>query len=180
VLAIRLHTPRLELVAPPYEIARLELDDLPQFEAAMSARLAQGWPPPLMNRETQLRFLSYLQADPDASPWEAWYFILEAERLVVGSGGFKGRPDEQGIAEVGYSMVDAYQGRGLCTEGVGALITWAFSNPDVNQINAETFPDNVASLRVMEKNGLSFRGDGSEPGTVLYAITRENYNRPSN
>jgi RimJ/RimL family protein N-acetyltransferase len=171
----RLQTARLELVAPPYEVARSELDDLPQFEAAMNARLAPGWPPPLLNRERQLKFLSYLETDPEATPWEAWCFILRDERLVVGNGGFKGRPDAQGVVEVGYSMVDTHQGLGLCTEAVGALIAWAFSNESVQRVDAETFPDNRASLRVMEKNGLIYLGEGEEQNTVRYALTRQRF-----
>ena len=101
-----------------------------------------------------------------------WYWVQldGGERVAIGNGGFKGRPDADGMVEVGYSVMDAYQRRGLCTEAVGALIAWAFSHPEVARVVAETNPDNIASIRVMEKNGLTFTGE-TDAGEVRYAIT---------
>ena len=143
------------------------------------ARLAEGWPPPLLTRRLQETFLGYVRDDPGAIGWRAWYLALAEERIVIGSGGFKGRPDADGMVEVGYSVMHAYQRRGYCTEAIGALIAWAFSHAEVSTVRAETDAVNIASQRVMQKNGLRLVGDGSGPGEVRYAITREEFERPS-
>ena len=46
----------------------------------------------------------------------------KGERRVVGSVVFHGRPDEDGIAEVGYGVERASQGRGYATEGTRAAV----------------------------------------------------------
>ncbi|MBR8839229.1 MAG: GNAT family N-acetyltransferase [Stigonema ocellatum SAG 48.90 = DSM 106950] len=68
--------------------------------------------------------------------------------------------------------LDDYQGKGYTTEAVGGLLSWAFEQPQVMSVIAETFPNNAASIRVMEKNGMVLLGNGNEEGTVRYGIVR--------
>lgn len=56
-------------------------------------------------------------------------------------------------------------------------IAHAFTRPDVAQIIAHTYPHLRASIGVMEKCGMRFVGAGQTPGTVRYAITREQWRR---
>jgi RimJ/RimL family protein N-acetyltransferase len=42
-------------------------------------------------------------------------------------------------------------------------------------VTAETFPDHIASIRVMEKNNMVLLGAGSETETIKYGITRDQY-----
>ncbi|GAB3642238.1 hypothetical protein GCM10027423_28740 [Spirosoma arcticum] len=39
---------------------------------------------------------------PDESPWWLYLFVHPADQVLVGMGGYKGPPDEQGIVEIGY------------------------------------------------------------------------------
>jgi ribosomal-protein-alanine N-acetyltransferase len=96
---------------------------------------------------------------------------------LLGSAGFKGIPDN-GLVEIGYSMLEEHQRNGYCTEAVHALIGWAFRYPDVNKVIAHTLPDLLPSIRVMEKCGLVFVGNGPvEDGmqTIRYELTRERF-----
>ena len=49
----------------------------------------------------------------------------------MGIGGFKGEslPGEA-MAEIGYSVMPAYQRLGFASEAVAGLIGWAFSHPE--------------------------------------------------
>jgi [ribosomal protein S5]-alanine N-acetyltransferase len=80
--------------------------------------------------------------------------------------------------EIGYSMLEEHQGNGYCTEAVLALIGWAFRHPEVNIVIAHTLPGLASSIRVMEKCGLVFAGNGPfEDGvqTIRYELTRERF-----
>ena len=69
--------------------------------------------------------------------------------------------------------METYQRNGYASEAVQSLVEWAFNVGDVNCIIAETFPDLRASIRVLEKNGFRFIGQGWEEGINLYELRRK-------
>ncbi|MBN1853030.1 MAG: GNAT family N-acetyltransferase [Pirellulales bacterium] len=171
----RLDTKRLSLVAGTAELGRAELDGIAKFALKLGARVPQEWPPPLNDAGSMTWFTEYLETHPDAVGWTAWYFLLkepDGEYTAIGGGGFKGAPDSTGTVEIGYSILENYQCQGFASEGVHALIEWAFSHADVHRIIAQTFPDSRPSIRVLEKQGFLLIGDGFEDGAILYQLDR--------
>ena len=117
--------------------------------------------------------LELLSADPEASGWAAWYFILEGrERVVIGCGGFRGRPSPDGTVEIGYSILERHQRQGLAPEAVRSLVAWAFSHPEVKRVVAHTLPELRPSIRVLEACGFEFVGPGEEAGTIFFVHPR--------
>jgi RimJ/RimL family protein N-acetyltransferase len=89
--------------------------------------------------------------------------------LVVGGIGLFG-PPEDGQVEIGYGIVESRRGRGYATEAARALIEAALSLPGVTEVVAGVDPGNPASVRVLEKAGLTFPShDGEE---TRYAVSR--------
>ena len=91
--------------------------------------------------------------------WE-WYAIWIIELIDgthIGDFCFKGL-GSIGVAEIGYGILEEYQGQGYATEAVKAALRWAFQNPNVTAIEAETDADNAASKRVLEKCGFLANG----------------------
>ncbi len=82
-----------------------------------------------------------------------WTIIHKEKNCLVGDLCFVGEPDYYGRVELGYGTYDQHQGNGYMTEAVGALISWAFLQPDVKSVVASTDKTNVPSFRVLEKNG---------------------------
>ena len=64
------------------------------------------------------------------------------------------------------------QGQGYATEATRALVTRAFADPRVTRVQAETYPDRVPSIRVLENAGFSAVPTSSEPGVLRYEIAR--------
>lgn len=56
-------------------------------------------------------------------------------------------------ATLGYWVDEARRGRGLATRAVAAIVELAFGELDLHRLEAATLVDNVASQRVLEKNG---------------------------
>jgi ribosomal-protein-alanine N-acetyltransferase len=54
---------------------------------------------------------------------------------------------------IGYWVDGRRNGRGLATEAVGEIVSYAFGALDLHRVEAATLVDNVASQRVLEKNG---------------------------
>jgi len=82
-----------------------------------------------------------------------WTMILRAENRMVGDLCFKGKPNAAGEIEIGYGTYEADWSKGYMTEAVGAMIQWAATQPKVKFITAETEKTNLASFKVLEKNG---------------------------
>ncbi len=73
------------------------------------------------------------------------------------------RPPESGELHIGYGVAPSREGRGMATAAVAELLDWARSDPRVKSVSAETAVDNVASQRVLERNGFSPTGRRSDP-----------------
>ena len=170
-----LETPRLVLRAATVDLARAELAGADAFARALGGHVPPGWPPPLNDEASMRWILEMLEADPHCEGWTAWYFLLrnaDGPPIAIGTGGFKGRPDADGTAEIGYSVMETHHRRGIAPEAVGALVTWAFSRDEVTRVIAHTLPDGRASMRVLEKNGFALVGPGLEEGCVLFERRR--------
>ncbi len=157
------------LVACPLEVAQALLRDLPTAERLLGAELPAGWPHPAL-REVLPLYIQELLHDPAALGWGIWIIIDREENVVVGDTGFKGRPDRDGTVEIGYGIAPAYRGRGYATEAVHALVRWAYAQPEVKRVVAESAPDNAASIRVLGKAG--FRPTGVSEGLLRWEHSR--------
>ena len=70
----------------------------------------------------------------------------------VGDLCFKGLP-ENGQPEIGYGLLPEYEHQGYATEAVRAACRWAFEQPGVTAVEAETAPDHAASQAVLHRVG---------------------------
>ena len=61
-------------------------------------------------------------------------------------------------AEIGYSVLPAFQRHGYASEAARALVAWGFTQPGIRRIVANCRADNAASIRVLEKAGLRLTG----------------------
>jgi RimJ/RimL family protein N-acetyltransferase len=81
-------------------------------------------------------------------------------------------PPREGEAAIGYAVLPQFQGRGLATEMVGALVGWALDHPEVVCVVAETEKDNPASAHVLGRLGFKAAGAASVPGGTRYSLAR--------
>jgi RimJ/RimL family protein N-acetyltransferase len=163
----------MTLVAATSELMTADLAGSKAFSEAIGAEVPENWPPELYESTAMRAALAQLQ-DPAEQGWSVWYLLSRKPEApqVMGICGFKGMPDEAGSVEIGYSVLSQFRVQGYATEAVARLIVWAFSHQNVNEVTAETLPHLQQSIRVMEKNGLSFAGPGSEYGVVKYVLQK--------
>ena len=161
----------MTLVAATSDLMAADLAGREAFSDAIGADVPENWPPQLYESTAMRAALAQLQ-DPAEQGWSVWYLLSRKPEApqVMGICGFKGMPDEAGSVEIGYSVLSQFRVLGYATEAVARLIVWAFSHQNVAEVTAETLPHLQQSIRVMEKNGLSFAGPGSEHGVVKYVL----------
>jgi [ribosomal protein S5]-alanine N-acetyltransferase len=137
--------------------------------AVVAGRRLPGWAPDFPSEGDQV-IAGMLERDGvPVDPAFGQRLVVERETgLVVGGIGLFG-PPEDGQVEFGYGIVESHRGRGYATEAARALVEVALGLPGVTEIVAGVDPANPASVRVLEKAGLSFRSqDGDE---AQYSIT---------
>ncbi len=166
-----LRTARLELLLGTPEVFGLDLEDRTGLAACLDARVPPAWPPEFLDAKTIREFIT-LSSDPEKG-FCGFYWVLneEGERILVGNGGLLRESQERMM--IGYALLEEWQGRGLGTEAIEALVEFALQDPKVEQLVAYTFPDRFASIRVLEKNGFTRGGgDGGDPGTIRFERRR--------
>lgn len=175
-------TARMRLVPATVALARAELAGRAEFARLLSATVPDEWPPEILADALPV-FLEWIEAAPDRVGWYVWYAMVRAPReasnmlagdigdILMASGGFKG-PPQDGTVEIGYSVLPRFQGHGYATEMVQALIDWAFAQPGVLRIIAETTEDNAPSMRLLKRQGFTNAGPAVEPGHIRLLLNR--------
>jgi len=106
-----------------------------------------------------------------------WALLLKGSEEVIGDCGLVVKEFEPvvGETELGYHVRRDLWGQGLATEAARACRDYAFDQLGLDRLISLIHPDNIASRRVAEKNGMTlieliqFRGKTR----CLYAMERE-------
>lgn len=94
-------------------------------------------------------------AGPTPGEWVQLALVRIARPDVVIGDLAVGLDDTGGVASLGYTLRPEFQGHGYVTEGLGSLID-ALAEEGVVRFQAELDPDNVASMAVLERIGMTF------------------------
>lgn len=171
-------TRRLTLTPLAPELIIAQLERHPSFFSCLSATPCTDWPPPLYD-DKALRWTLDRLAEGEDPRWHA-RLVTTRKRLfgrarVLGVAGFKGPPDAAGEVEIGYSIVASEQRRGVCTEAVAALLSFALDHHEVKLVSAHTLSgdETIASRRVLERAGFAGPISTEEDGVVRYELRRE-------
>lgn len=87
------------------------------------------------------------------------YAIIEVEsNQIIGSCGFNFIDYGNAKAEIGYELKKLYWGQGYAKEALSCLIQSAFNDLKLNRIEAKIEPDNINSIRLIEKLSFTYEG----------------------
>lgn len=149
---VPLSTPRLALVA-------LSLEDAPAvFSYASDPEISRlvAWPRH-ENIGTSQRFLARSLVGYAQGGHYEWGLMRRTDQAFLGTCGFGELDVARGVGELGYVLAKPYWGQGYATEAAAAVIQFGFSKLGLQVIEANAFPENIASLRVMAKLGMRYR-----------------------
>ncbi|SDD24847.1 GNAT family N-acetyltransferase [Williamwhitmania taraxaci] len=149
-----IETPRLTIFPLTFDQLVLYLRDDSQLERELNLNEAVRVIPQALLDAFNETILPAV-ADPSKNYLYStlWTVVCKERNQMVADLCFQGEPNREGEIEIGYGTYDLFQGMGFITEAIGAVVRWAFSQPKVKAIIAETDQTNVASHRVLEKNG---------------------------
>jgi RimJ/RimL family protein N-acetyltransferase len=168
-VGVRIGSPRLWLEEVAAAEARRLAADPPLGGDARPARWADSYP--LAGSRLAARMLlGQLEEGTSATGFGMYQLVLRDGGRVIGDIGFHGPPQRDGAVEIGYAVVEEERGRGLAGEAAVAVCGWAFNQPAVQLIFAQTDIDNEPSGGVLRHTGFTDLGIQGERRT--FVLTR--------
>ena len=141
-------TERLRLIPMSPDDVRAQIAHMDAHE---KAELSPDW-------------LARLDATTTVDPWVLGFALVHKRTgNPVGTCGFKGPPDADGMVEIAYGIAPEHQNRGYATEAAEALVAFAFASGQVRVVRAHTMSDVSASARVLAKCRFRSIGQAIDP-----------------
>lgn len=148
----KITTQRLYLLPFTLQIAREIMDGQFTSLSALGLKPGAGWPDEEL-MECLPRIIQNLEKVAEPSGFESWMIIDKTSKSLIGDAGFKGRPTEEGIIDLGYAIVAGERRKGYAAEAAEALIKWAFKQPEVKVITARCQHVNEGSTKTLTNLG---------------------------
>lgn len=114
-----------------------------------------------------------------------WGITLKGDPKIIGIIGIYKFYPENHRAEIGYMSLPETNGKGYITEAIKAVVTYGFEQLNLHSIEAIIDPNNIASERVLQKNGFvkevhileNELWDGKYWDTVIYSLLKRNFKK---
>ena len=117
-------------------------------------------PMELPSREGLERYLQSCALEQKKTP--RWSFFMAARLLgnpkVIGEAVINLLPNDTSCGEIGWAVHGDYLGDGIASEIGSALLSFGFINLKLHRIQARCHPENLASIRIMNKLGMKAEG----------------------
>lgn len=106
------------------------------------------------------------------------FIICLKDNTPIGWCGLRFFPETQEV-DLGYRLMKKYWGQGHATEAARVCLEYGFQTLKLTRIIARAKPQNLASIKVMQKLGMNFKGVVKEctdqEHWVLYEMLRKNF-----
>jgi RimJ/RimL family protein N-acetyltransferase len=86
-----------------------------------------------------------------------WAVVYKPDDRIVGFNGLKYLDDLEEV-DLGYRFRTDYWGRGIATESARAIVRYGFDALGLDHIIGLVLPENMRSIRVLEKLGMTYTG----------------------
>jgi ribosomal-protein-alanine N-acetyltransferase len=98
-------------------------------------------------------FIDYIIGGSEAGRW--LYLVIEAKetREFIGTITLWNFNENKTVAEVGYEMIERFEGHGYMSEALRVVLEIGFEELGLARIEAFTSKENLQSIRLLEKNG---------------------------
>ncbi len=87
-----------------------------------------------------------------------WAVVVRETGLFAGTAGFEEFSFLDGKADTGFSLLSSHQGKGYMTEALGEILRYGFAKMRINRIQTTVVPENISSLKLLEKLGFEQEG----------------------
>ncbi len=160
------------------KIEKSDLDDIFEYSSDPEISKYLLWSKHENKRVTK-RYLSDVLKKYKSGQFYDWAIDLDGK--MIGICGFSRIDVLNDTAEAGYIVARPYQGKGIASEALKAVLEFGFKTLRLNVIKCISFEENTASRSVMKKCGMKEEGiiknhafqNGTVKNAVVASITKE-------
>ena len=165
-------TSRLTLIAITPEMLLSEKNGDGRLGELIQCVIPANWPHKDWEPHVLDFFLTQFAEHPEQLGWPRYVSFVPpgGRRTLIGTVGGGAKRERPYECEIGWGILAPYEGRGFATEAARAVIDLLRRDERLSSVIAHTYPSLPASIRVMEKCGMVFDGEGEEAGTIRYRL----------
>jgi RimJ/RimL family protein N-acetyltransferase len=130
---------------------------------------------PRTYEETREELEGFMNGHPRYPELGLWATIYKETGQFIGRCGLiPWTIDEQNEVEIAFAIAKAFWGKGLATEVAQALLQYGFEHLHLSRLICVIEPENLASVRVATKIGMSFEKNGEDDKGpfLIYSINK--------
>ncbi len=156
------------------------------FALRSNPELMQYIPRPLVtNLEEAKAHMKMIQDKIDSNEGINWAMTEKGNDKLISLIGFYRTENENYRSEIGYMILPEYQNKGYITEAIQTLLNYGFTKMGLHSVEAIIDPRNLASEKVLLKNGFvkeahfveNFFFNDAFLDSVHYSILKRNYQK---
>ncbi len=139
-------------------------------------------PRPLcVDLEDAMRHIKMIQDKIESGEGINWAVTLNGSNKLIGIAGHYRMKWEHFRSEIGYMFLPEYHGKGIATETISLLVKYGFEQMNMHSLEGIIDPENMASAKVLEKNGFVKEAhfieneffDGRFLDTTIYSLVKK-------
>jgi len=168
-------------------LRRLDENDVAEVLAMRgNTKVMKYIPRPLAKTEEDaLAHIIMINEKIDTNVGINWGITVKGNPKIIGIIGHYRIQPENHRAEIGYMSLPEYNGKGYITEAIKVVVEYGFEQMNLHSIEAVIDPENIASERVLQKNGFVKEAhilenelwEGKFWDTVIYSLLKRNFKK---
>ena len=103
-------------------------------------------------------FINYSLGLAKRGEYFTWGIELKSNGKLIGTCSYNNIDNEYKIAEIGYGLTEAYQGKGYAKEAVSAILEYGFCTVGFIRMYAQVVKENIQSVNLLEALGFECEG----------------------
>ncbi len=134
---------------------------------------------PKQNNIKEIRaFISKIKEGINNNEWVYWVISLKESPKLIGTICFWNFSSKKTVAEIGYELDPAFQGKGIMSEAIKKIIEFGFLEIELNTIDAYTHKKNNNSTKILQKYNFkkdAERVDIENSNNIIFTLTKQNW-----
>lgn len=128
-------------------------------------------------------YIKWLLKSAKQGEYFTWGIVLKESGQLIGTCSYSEVDSAFKVAEIGYGILNAYQGNGYAKEAVAKIVEYGFCTVGFQKMIARIMKENERSQNLVEKLGFCKEGfikkgvyaHGNAKDIYMYGITDEEY-----
>jgi ribosomal-protein-alanine N-acetyltransferase len=123
-------------------------------------------------------FISKINDEINNNEWIYWVISLKDDPTLIGDICLWNFSDEKTVAEIGYELDPAFQGKGIMSEALKKIIEYGFMEIELQSIEAYTHKKNDNSTKLLQKYNFiqdAERIDKENTDNIIFTLSKQNW-----